>query len=488
MTIRRIGKQPDSDPHPDPRPLRTRRANGDPPVRRTVRSAKIASLPVAFAGRHAAGMGRRAMGRSADEVNADIQRRTAQHIFEVLGELKGCAAKLGQLMSVYELVLPPEIAEPYRIALGRLQDSAPAMLPPAVHAVMAANLGADWRDRFCEFDDRRAAAASIGQVHRAVWFDGRPVAVKIMYPGARQSVRSDLDQLRRIAYLAHVVVPGADVAGVAEAICACIGDELDYAAEAEYQRTFAAAYANDPDFVVPQVVAQYDDVLVGEWLDGIPLSRIIASGAPAERSRVGMLLLRFILSCWRRSGLLYCDPHPGNFRVLPDGRIGVVDFGACTPWPPPGFAEVITDVGAAIVNEGPAELEAAIRRHGFIEEGRDFDVEAVGAALRRFCEPAQSPTFGLSTKWLRPQLRRAMTPGLSNIFRPMDMPASWTPLARAGLTAIGVLCQLGTEGPIRDELIRWSPELADLLNNSGAEIRSQPERASAAGVLDYYLS
>ncbi|WP_369028602.1 AarF/UbiB family protein, partial [Nocardia farcinica] len=108
---------------------------------------------------------------------------TAQHIFEVLGELKGCATKLGQLLSIYQLALPEDIAGPYQIALTRLQDAAPVMLPPTVDAALAASMGGGWRGAFREFDDRRAAAASIGQVHRGVWHDGRPVAVKIMYPG-----------------------------------------------------------------------------------------------------------------------------------------------------------------------------------------------------------------------------------------------------------------------------------------------------------------
>lgn len=117
-------------------------------------------------------------------------------MFEVLGELKGCAAKLGQLLALYALALPPELGEPYREALTRLQDSVLTMLLTAVGDAMAASLGTEWRDRFAEFELRAAAAASVGQVHRAVWPDGRRVAVKLMYPGARAAVTSDLRQLR----------------------------------------------------------------------------------------------------------------------------------------------------------------------------------------------------------------------------------------------------------------------------------------------------
>ncbi|MFC9996887.1 ABC1 kinase family protein [Nocardia sp. NPDC127526] len=436
------------------------RTGDTPPVRKTVRGAKIAALPVAFAGRRAAGVGKRALGRSAAEIDADIQLRTAQHIFEVLGELKGCATKLGQLLSLYELALPAGLAEPYRLALAQLRESAPIMLPATVRAAMADGLGASWQWYFKEFDDRRAAAASIGQVHRAVWRDGRPVAVKLMYPGAREAVLGDLDQLRRISILATVFLPGADVKAVTEAICTSVRAELDYEAEAAHQQRFADAYADDPDFVIPQVITRRGDLVVSEWLSGTPVSRIIESGAPQERSRVGMLIIRFVLSSWQRTGLLYCDPHPGNFRVLPDGRLGVVDFGACTPWPYSGFIDSIGDIVDAVLNGGPADLDRAMRGHGFVAPGRSFDVHAVGAALARLCEPLTTPTFTLGTDWLRHQVVPFMDTRLTNPNRQLTMPPEYTPFARSLLTAMAVVCRLGTEGPVRSEFARWLPQLA----------------------------
>ncbi|WP_040810162.1 ABC1 kinase family protein [Nocardia concava] len=446
-------------------------------MRAAVRNARIASLPVAFAGRQAAGVGKRALGRSADEVNRDIQMRTAQHIFEVLGELKGCATKLGQLLSVYELALPTELASPYRTALAQLQDSVPTMLPGTVHEAMAAGMGENWRWYFTEFDDRRAAAASIGQVHRAVWRDGRQVAVKVMYPGAHEAVLADLEQLRRISVLATVFAPGADVPAVTEAVCTCVAEELDYAAEAEHQRAFAQAYADDPDFVVPQVITQRGDVIVTEWLTGTPVSRIIESGAPEERSRVGMLIIRFLLSTWSRTGLLYCDPHPGNFRILPDGRLGVVDFGACTPWPPPGFEQLVGEVMDAAVNGGIPELDAAIRRHGFVRPGRSYDVAALAEGLDAVGEPLTVPTFRLTTAWLRGHVRSVLAPRLSNVHRQLDMPAYFTPFARCFLTALGVVCQLETEGPIRAEFARWSTELAAVFERYDTRHAQPPDLA-----------
>ncbi|MEU0543936.1 AarF/ABC1/UbiB kinase family protein [Nocardia sp. NPDC005978] len=444
-----------------------RRGNGDlagnPPTRTAVRSAKLAALPLAFAGRRAAGAGKKALGRSRTEVDREIRLRTAQHLFEVLGELKGFAAKIGQVLAVYELALPLELAEPYRIALSRLHDSTPAMLPSTVHAVLTESFGPDWRVNFREFDDRRAASATIGQVHRAIWHDGRPVAVKLMYPGAREAVHSDLEHLRRMSALLAVFVPNADIRAMTERLAECIRAELDFAQEAENQRAFALAFDGDPDFRVARVVARRGDVIVSEWLDGVPLTRLIDMGAQAERDRVGLLAIRFVLSSPERTGLLYGDPHPGNFRVQPDGRLGVVDFGACTPWPPPQFAPMVFEVGDALINGGPAELDAAIRRHGFARRDSVFDAVALGDQLRAYAELLLRERARVDREWLRARVLVALNPRLDNVNRHLDLPAYYVPFGRAVTTLFGLVSQLGASGPIRDEVLRWSPELTEVM-------------------------
>ncbi|GAB2673384.1 ABC1 kinase family protein [Nocardia goodfellowii] len=440
---------------------------GVPPTGKLVRGAKLAGVPVAYAGRRMAGVGKRALGRSVAEVDREIRSRTAQHMFRVLGELKGCVAKLGQLLAVYEFVLPDEVAAPYREALGRLQDSAPAMLPATVHGVLTTHIGADWRSRFLEFDDRRPAAASVGQVHRAVWHDGRPVAVKVMYPGARQAIYDDLQALRRVGPLFSALLPGADTAAVIEALCSYIREELDYSIEAAQQRAFADAYADDPDFVVPRVVAQYGDVLITEWLDGISLSRLIAQSSVVdgplrhERDRVGLLILRFLLSGPARAGLLYGDPHPGNFRVMPDGRLGVVDFGACAPWPP-GFLDMAKDFYPALIACTPVELEAAIRRNGYVQPGRELDIDTVVARLVPIRDAVIAPTLALTPDWLRTHLRAATDLRVTNVVRQLTMPSQHTPVARTSLAGLGILGQLRAELPLRDEFIRWFPDIVGL--------------------------
>lgn len=407
--------------------------------------------------------GRRAFGRPATETDHEIRARTAEHLTQVLGELNGCAAKLGQALAIYELVLPPELARPYRDALNRLRHSAPPMLPGTVHAVMAGAFGTDWRDNFREFEDRRAAAATIGQVHRAVWHDGRRVAVKIMYPGARAAIDADLRQLRESTWLATAFAPNTDVRAVVDELAACVLAELDFTAEAGNQRRFAAAYADDPDFRIPGVVAQQGDVLIGEWLDGIPLSGSIAGASRAERDRLGMLAVRFVWSSAPRSGLLYCDPHPGNFRVLPDGRLGVVDFGACAPWPPPQFPGLVRDLADALFNGGPEDLDAAARRHGFTDGERGLDAAALAVQLTPFTDPLRHETFRVDTEWLRERVLEALSPKLSNVYRQLGVPPYLTPFHRALFTLLSTAHELGTTGPMREEILRWSPGLAEVV-------------------------
>src|SRR3954452_8911128 len=228
------------------------------------RSAKLASLPLGIAGRATVGLGKRIGGRPAEIVASELQARTAEQLFRVLGELKGGAMKFGQALSVFESALPEKLVAPYRATLTRLQAAAPPMSSTMVHQVLAHELGADWRRQFDRFDNDPAAAASIGQVHRARWHDGREVAVKIQYPGAGEALTSDLRQIGRVGKLVGVLVPGIDIGPLVNELQARVAEELDYALEADAQRTFADAFRGDPDIAVPDVVTFTERLLVSE--------------------------------------------------------------------------------------------------------------------------------------------------------------------------------------------------------------------------------
>ena len=431
------------------------------------RTAKLATLPVGLAGRTALGLGKRLGGRPAERVASEIQHRTAEQIFRVLGELKGGAMKFGQALSIFEAALPPEIAGPYRATLTKLQESAPPLPASTVHRVLAEDLGPDWRDQFAEFNDKPAAAASIGQVHRARWRDGREVAVKIQYPGAGRALLSDFNQLSRVARLFAVLMPGLEVRPLLEELRSRVAEELDYHLEAESQRAFAAAYAGDPDIFVPGVVAGTSHVLITEWVDGTPLSKIISDGSQEDRDRAGLLFVRFLFSGPARAGLLHADPHPGNFRLLSDGRLGVLDFGAVDRLPD-GFPPFIGRL-LRIVHDGgdlgPAEQE--LRDQGFIREGIEFDPEALRTFLAPLAEPSRVDSFRFSREWLRGEATRVADPRAANMTRRLNLPPSYVLIHRVSTAGMGVLCQLECEGPYRAEMIRWMPGYSDVGSEAG---------------------
>ncbi|MFD8785203.1 ABC1 kinase family protein [Kitasatospora sp. NPDC059599] len=440
----------------------------DLPRKAVTRTARLAALPLGIAGRATLGLGRRIGGRSAEVVTAELQQATADQLFKVLGELKGGAMKFGQVLSVFEAALPEEVAGPYRAALTKLQDAAPPMPAATVHTALAQRLGEDWRELFLEFDDRPAAAASIGQVHRAVWHDGRRVAVKVQYPGAGDALLADLSQLSRVAWLLGPLIPGLDIKPLIAELRERVSEELDYELESQAQRRHAEEFAGDPDIAVPGVVAQADQVLVTEWMDGTPLAEVIARGTQEERDRAGQLLARFLFAGPSRTGLLHADPHPGNFRLLKDDgpvsgwRLGVLDFGTVDRLPGGLPAPIGASLRMALAGDAAGVLQM-LREEGFVKPSIQLDPDAVLDYLLPIIEPAAVESFHFTRAWMRSQAARIADPRSPayNLGKQLNLPPAYLLIHRVTLSTIGVLCQLGAKAPFRAEMLDWLPEFAD---------------------------
>ncbi|GAA3804475.1 AarF/ABC1/UbiB kinase family protein [Nocardioides panacisoli] len=440
----------------------------DLPRNAAARTARLAALPLGYAGRTALGLGKRLGGAPAEAVMTEIQQRTADQLFRTLGELKGGAMKFGQALSVLESALPEEMAAPYREHLTRLQDAAPPMPTQTVREILAADLGPDWRDQLVWLDGAPTAAASIGQVHQGRWHDGRTVAVKVQYPDAGAALQADLRTLARAARMIGPLVPGVDMKPLVEEVQARATEELDYDLEAQAQRLFAEEFRGDDGIVVPDVVAVGPRVLITEWLESpASLALVIADGTPEERDHYGEIFTRFLFSGPARTGLLHADPHPGNFRIIPNedgspGKLGVLDFGAVARLPQRGLpAPMGRLIRLCAAGDGDALIEG-LREEGFLKDKIRIEPDLLMDYLSPFVEPTKVERFRFSREWMREQFQRINNPKdpAYTISIKLNLPPSYVLIHRTWLGGVGVLSQLGAEAPFRAIMEEYLPGFA----------------------------
>jgi hypothetical protein len=366
--------------------------------------ARLSAVPLAASRRPAWAGGLRAFGRLTDESALDLHERTADQLVEVLGGLRGGVLKFGQVLSVYEAVMPPKVSAVYRGRLVALQESVRPEPAATVERVMGEDVGPGWRDLFSSFDMDTAAAASLGQVHRARWgADGRDVAVKIQYPDARDELLGDRDAVvLAMRVFTAMLAPELDGKALATELMDRLAEELDYAAEAEAQRAFGAAYAGDPDIAVPELLLHRGRVLVSEWIGVLDFGAVYR----------------------HRSG----EPTP--LQRWMDVHLAALDTGT-------GMAD-------------------ALRRAGFLRPGVRADEERLRELFLRSGAPAFTETFRFDAEYLRDALKgitASMPVGLSMAFPPGAVHAQ-----RALGVGIGVLCQLEVEVPFQAEALHWLVE------------------------------
>jgi predicted unusual protein kinase regulating ubiquinone biosynthesis (AarF/ABC1/UbiB family) len=295
-------------------------------------------------------------------------------------------------------------------------------------------------------------------VHRAVWHDGRAVAVKVQYPGADEALRSDLRQLARMSRLLQPLVPGQDVKPLIAELRERMEEELDYRDEAANQRVFAELFDGDDKIAVPRMVASAPKAMVSEWISGRKLSEIIAGGDRDERDLAGARLAEFHYSAPQRTRLLHADPHPGNFQLLADGRLLVLDFGAVAKLPE-GLPRPLSVMTRLAMEDRPDDLVVLLRREGFLLPGTDLTGADLVAYLAPFAEPLRTETFHFSRRWLQRQAERIgdlRSPNF-DIGRKLNLPPQYLLVHRVSMGTLGVLCQLDARVPLRDIVRTWNP-------------------------------
>ncbi|MEA2781917.1 MAG: hypothetical protein QOK29_3461 [Rhodospirillaceae bacterium] len=298
------------------------------------------------------GLAARLAGQRYLGVKLDRGRHAAE-LAAALGGLKGPLMKVAQIMST----IPDALPEEYVSELGQLQADAPPMGWAFVKRRMASELGTDWQHRFKSFEHEAAAAASLGQVHRAIAHDGRRIASKLQYPDMQSAVEADLRQLRLIFSIYERYDRAIVTDAIHAEIAARLREELDYRLEAKHMRLYRAMLAKEAGVRVPEPL---DEVSTGRllsmtWLEGTPLLPFIKAHAdPAMRNRVAYNMFRAWYVPFYYYGVIHGDPHLGNYTIRPDGSVNLLDFG-CIRVFHPSFVKGVIDLYHALLN-GDREL------------------------------------------------------------------------------------------------------------------------------------
>jgi predicted unusual protein kinase regulating ubiquinone biosynthesis (AarF/ABC1/UbiB family) len=340
------------------------------------RAARLGGLAAGHAAR--AGRTRAANLTRSEEERLEAEGRqfleTADRIVTVLGSMKGAAMKIGQTLSVIDPgVVPEPYREEFQAKLAKLQNMAPNVPFKDMRKVIEQDLGAKLSEVFSEFDEEAIAAASIGQVYRATLReDGRDVAVKVQYPGIKDVIRADLQNVGLVLKLFDRLAPGLGSREIADELRERITEELDYELEAANHRALAREYRGHPFIVVPDVVTSLcgERVIVTEYVEGRRFAEIL-DDSDEERSRWGEILFRFYVNGPYRHRLLNGDPHPGNSLFMPDGRVAFLDFGFFKRQTVEEV-EVQLEVLRAVYAEDADRLYEVTRREGVISGGKEL--------------------------------------------------------------------------------------------------------------------
>ncbi len=382
--------------------------------------------------------------------------RTAHDVARELGQMKGAMMKAGQLVSFIIEALP----EPAQEALATLQADAPPMAPSLAASVVRDELGDDPERVFLDWSAAPVAAASIGQVHRAVTRDGRVVAVKVQYPGVGDAIEADLDNAELLyGFFASFALKGLDTAALVDELRARMREELDYVREAAATEEFATAFAGHPAVRIPALIPEFSTrrVLTTEWVDGLDWATFTAVADDAARQRAAEVIWRFAQRAVHRVGAFNGDPHPGNYRFHQDGSVTFLDFGLVKRWSPGEWDRLAPCLDAIVVERDPDALVAAMEHAGFLDRGHGLDPAAVFDYVSAPYVPYLVDEFTFDRDTVRTAITRItdVKGPHADVIARLDLPASFVILDRVVWGVSAILGKLGARGPWRAMLLEY---------------------------------
>jgi predicted unusual protein kinase regulating ubiquinone biosynthesis (AarF/ABC1/UbiB family) len=427
---------------------------------RNQRRAELARLGGRAGTGYAVHRARRVFASAERQVELDQQfeLRTAEQVAEALGGMKGAFMKLGQMASYLDVGLPAHTRE----ALAGLQQNAPPMSSALAAGVIERELGAPPEQVFLEWDPAPLAAASIGQVHRAITCDGRAVAVKVQYPGIDDAIRADLDAAGTVFGAAGLAFPGFDPGPLVEEIRARVVEELDYANEAYNQQLFADSYRDHPYIHVPDVVTELSTprVLTTDLAEGVRFEAM-ATWDHDERNLAAETIYRFVFRSLYRLNAFNGDPHPGNYLFQPGGRVTFLDFGLVKHFTQHEI-DLFGDMIRALVMEGDtARYRRIIEEIGLLKPGTPVSDEQVHDYFSHFYEfVLHDEEVTITPQWSSEAASRYFDPSgpYGPILKAANLPASFVIIQRINLGLMAILGDLGATGNFRriaEELWPW---------------------------------
>ena len=420
---------------------------------RSARNLQIARLGAKVGASYATTAARKAFASAErrDELDHAHELRTATDIAERLGDMKGALMKIGQMAAYLDDGLP----EPMRLALAQLQSDAPPMSAQLAAEVVERELGARPEQLFAEWDEVPIAAASIGQVHRALWRDPatgieHAVAVKVQYPGVDAAIAADLANTDLIGNLMSLLFKGLDPGPMVAELRARISEELDYRIEADNQRLFAGFYRDHPFIHVPRVfdTLSAQRVLTTELAVGARFSEVL-SWSQEQRDLAAETIFRFVFRSLYRFRAFNGDPHPGNYLFRPDGRVTFLDFGLVKHFTGAEMDTFMAMISSAVLQPDWARFRTVVEGAGLLRAGAPVTTEAAGDYFAHFYDAVRNDRI---TEWTpayaSATVRRTFDRD-SPIGQYATVPASFVIIQRINLGLYAILGRLEARGNYR---------------------------------------